>query len=308
MKRERLWLLVTVVLALILAFVPGAGGNILGLLALPFTALGGLLRKMSLSGGVGNVAAIGIYLAVCALPLLFWLRGKRRKEDALLVLLSIVTAVVLYYMINPGLRSGLFENEARDILFAGAFWSTLVTWGVLKLMASGERILKGNIYRALRIFLLLCAGCCILGALGTNLAGLIESIRYYAAMDYGFKFPTYLFLVLDYAATAAENGLVALVLLKSVKLLRELEDDPFGAGCVEAAGEVSRWCKKALVIVSLTSLALNLGQVLMSGLLLNVSMEVRIPVFSMAVAFGIMALSRLLTQGKELKDESDLFI
>lgn len=308
MKRERIWLVVVIALALILAFVPGAGGNVLGLLALPFTALGGVLRKMSLSGGVGNAAAIGIYLAVCVLPVLFWLRGKRRKEDALLIFLSVVTAVVLYYMINPGLRGGLFQNEAGDILYAGAFWSTLVTWGVLKLMVSGERILKGNIYRALRIFLLLCAGCCILGALGTNLAGLIESIRHYAAMAYDPKLPTYLFLVLDYAATAAENGLVALVLLKSVKLLRELEADPFGAGCVEAAGEVSRWCKHALVIVSLTSLALNIGQVLLSGLLLNVSMEVRIPVFSMAVAFGIMALSRLLTQGKELKDESDLFI
>lgn len=308
MKRERILLVVIIVLALILAFVPGAGGNVLGLLALPFAALGGLLRKMSLSGGVGNVAAIVIYLAVCALPVVFWLRGKRKKEDALLIFLSGVTAVVLYYMINPGLRDGLFQNEAGDILYAGAFWSTLVTWGVLKLMASGERILKGNIYPALRIFLLLCAASCILGALGTNLAGLIESIRYYAAMAYDPKLPTYLFLVLDYAATAAENGLVALVLLKSVKLLRELESDPFGAGCVKAAGEVSRWCKNALVIVSLTSLVLNLGQVLMSGLLLNVSMEVRIPVFSMAVAFGIMALSRLLTQGKELKDESDLFI
>ena len=308
MKRERIWFLVIIALALILAFVPGAGGNVLGLLALPFSALGGLLRKMSLSGFAGNVAAIVIYLAVCALPVLFWLRGKRRREDALLVFLSGVTAVVLYYMINPGLRGGLFQNEAGDILYAGAFWSTLVTWGVLKLMASGERILRGNIYRALRIFLLLCAASCILGALGTNLAGLVESFRYYAAMDYDFKFPTYFFLVLDYAATAAENGLVALVLLKSVKLLRELESDPFGAACVEAAGEVSRWCKNALVIVSLTSLALNIGQVLMSGLLLNVSMEVRIPVFSMAVAFGIMALSKLLTQGKELKDESDLFI
>lgn len=308
MKRERIWFLVIIALALILAFVPGADGNVLGLLALPFSALGGLLRAMSLSGVVGNIAAIVIYLAVCALPLVFWWRSRRKREDWLLVLLSGVTALVLYYMINPGLRGGLFQNEAGDILYAGAFWSTLVTWGVLKLMVSGERILKGNIYRALRIFLLLCAASCILGALGTNLAGLIEKIKYYAAMAYDPKLPTYLFLVLDYAATAVENGLVALVLIKSVKLIRELESDPFGAGCVEAAEEVSRWCKNALVIVSLTSLALNLGQVLMSGLLLNVGMEVRIPVFSMAVAFGVMALSKLLTQGKELKDETDLFI
>lgn len=311
MKRERLWLLVLFALALVLALVPGAGGSILGLLALPFTALGGLLRTMSLSGGAGNAAAIVIYLAVCAVPLGFWRRSKRKTEDWLLVLLSGVTALVLYYMINPGLRSSIFQSEAGDFLYAGAFWSTLITWGVLKLVAAGETLVNRNIYRVLRLFLLLCAVSCILQAFGTEVANLIWLFRHYSQMDYGYgttMVPTYLFLVLEYAATAAENGLVALILYKGAKLLEVLEADPFGAGCVEAAEDVSRWCRQTLVIVALTSLALNIGQVLMSGLLVNVSMEVRIPVFGMAVAFCVMALSRLLTQGKELKDESDLFI
>lgn len=311
MKRDRFWLLGSAVLALILALTPSAEGKVLGLLALPFTALGGLLRTMSLSGGAGNIAAIAIYALVCALPLVFWWRGKRKVEDWLLVLLSGVTALVLYYMVNPGLRGPLFQNEAGDIIYAGAIWSTLITWGVLKLTAAGERIVKRNIYRALRIFLLLCASSCILGAFGTNLANLIGQLRHYGEMSfpYGTSLaPTYLFLLLDFAAVAVENGLVAVVLFKGVKLLEELEHDPFGAGCVAAAGEVGRWCKHALAIVALTSLALNLGQVLMSGLLLNVAVEVRIPVFSMAVAFAILALSRLLTEGKELKDETDLFI
>lgn len=311
MKRERFWILGTIALALVLAFVPGAGGSILGLLALPFTALGSVLRAMSLSGGIGNIAAIVIYLAVCALPLVFWWRSRRKREDWLLVLLSGVTALVLYYMINPGLRGGLFQNEAGDILYAGAFWSCLMTWGVLKLLNSGEALLTDNIYRALRSFLLICAGSCILSVFGVRLGWLIEKIRLYADMDYGFgivKLPTYIFLLMDYAASAVENGMTALVLLKSAKLLRELESDPFGADCVEAAGEVSRWCRQTLVVVSLMSLTRNIGLVLMSDMLLNVSMELQIPVFGMAVAFGVMALSKLLTQGKELKDETDLFI
>lgn len=311
MKKERIWLLIAVALALVLAFVPTAGGKVLGLLALPFTALGSLLRTMSLSGTAGNIAAIVLYALVSAIPLLFWWRGKRKTEDWLLVLLCGVIALVLYYMVNPNLRHTYWRNEVGDVIYAGAFWSCLVTWGVLKLVGSGEALVKRNIYRALRIFLLLCAGSCILRAFGTNLSSLLVQLRYYGEMETPFgvvKTPTYIFLLLDFAATAAENGLIALVLYKGAKLLQELEADPFGAGCVKAADEVSALCRRTLMIVALTSLALNLGQVLLSSVLLNVTLEVRIPVFGMAVAFSVMALSRLLTQGKELKDESDLFI
>ena len=309
MKRERIWLFITIVLALILAFVPGAGGDIFGLLALPFTLLGGLLRKLSLSGGFGNIAAIVVFGLVSAVPLVFWFRSKRKAEDWLLVLLSVVTGLVLYYMINPALRHALLQNETGDGVYAGVFWSCLMTWGVLKLLNSGEALLRGNIYRALRIFLLLCAGSCILNVFGLRLGWLVEQLRLYSDMAYGFwKGPTYFFLLLDFAVTAAENGLTALVLYKGAKLLGTLEADPFGTACVEAAGDVSRWCRQTLAIVSLMSLTLNISVLLMSDLMLNINLELRIPVFGMAVAFSVMALSRLLTQGKELKDETDLFI
>jgi hypothetical protein len=56
MNRKNFFLPVTALLALVFAFVPSAGGGILGALALPFVAAGRVLRAMSLSGGIGNIA------------------------------------------------------------------------------------------------------------------------------------------------------------------------------------------------------------------------------------------------------------
>lgn len=310
MKKEKLLLLLTAVLAAVLSFVPNVGGGIFGALTLPFTALGWLLRTLSLSGGAGNVAAIALYALVCCIPLIFWRRSKRKGEDWLLVLLCGVLALVLYYMVNPNLRHSLLQNHVGDTVYASAVWSTIVTWGVLKLVRSGEERLERNIYRILRIFLLLCAASCLMEAFGTGLAGLRQGFER-NSMDYGFgivKEPTYLFLILDYLALAAEKGLTAVVLYKGSTLLEELEADPFSEECVRAAGEVSRWCRQSLVIISLTVLALNIGQLLMSGLLLNVYLTVNFPVMGMAVSFAMLAVTKLLVRGKELKDESDLFI
>ena len=310
MKRERNILLLTAALSLALAFVPGVGNGVMGLLALPFVAVGWCLRSLSLSGGVGNVISIILYALICAVPLFFWWRSKRRTEDALLVLLSGVLAVVLYYMINPNLRQGIMRNEVGDAVFAGAVWSTLVTWGVLKLLYAGEWDRERNVYRALRLFLLLCAASCLVDCFGTGIARIVHNLRLRQAvigsLDYtGLDMA---FLVLTYLAAAVEKGLCAWVLYRGAALLEALERDPFGTGCVAAAERVSGSCRDCLTIMNLTALALNIAQILLTPLLQNISVSVSIPVLGMAVCFAMLAVTKLLVRGKALKDDNDLFV
>ena len=310
MKRERIWILVTAVIAAVLAFVPSGGGGMLRALALPFVAVGWVLRTLSLSGAIGNAVSIILYGLICLIPLAVWWRGKRRAEDWLLVLLSGVLVLVLYYMVNPNLRNGLLQEQVGDLIYSFPVWATLATWGVLKLLYSGKWVLEQNIYRALRIFLLLCASSILISAFGSGTANLIYQMRYYAtAVSYPYQPEiTVIFLLLDYLAEIAENGLCALVLLKGVKLVYKLEEDPFGTACVNAANDVREWCRRALTISCLISLALNLWLLLVSDMLMNVSMELRFPVFGLAVSFAMLAVTKLLVRGKELKDETDLFI
>ena len=310
MKRERNLLLLTAALSLVLAFVPGVGNGVMGLLAVPFVTAGWGLRTLSLSGGVGNVVSIILYALICAVPLFFWWRSKRRREDWLLVLLSGVLAVVLYYMVNPNLRQGIMQNEVGDAVFAGAVWSTLMTWGLLKLLYTGAWDRERNVYRALRIFLLLCAASCLVDCFGTGTARIVHNLRLRQAVNGSLDYTglDMAFLLLTYLAAAVEKGLCAWVLYRGVGLLRELEEDPFGAGCVAAAERVSGSCRDSLSIMILTALVLNIAQILMAPMLQNISVAVSIPVTGMTVCFALLSVTRLLVRGKALKDDNDLFV
>ena len=309
MKRDRIWILAAVLLALMLALVPNGGSGIFGALALPFTAAGWCLRTLSLSGSLGNAAAIGLYALICAVPLWFWWRGQRRTEDWLLVLLPGVLAVVLYYMVNPNLRSSAMQNEVGDAVYAMSVWSTLVTWGVLKLLFTGAWDLEKNIYRALRIFLLLCAGNCLIQGFGTGTRELMMMLKQNPEAWPGYhRELTVLFLVLNYLVLAVEDGLGALVLYRGAQLLDVLERDPFSEGCVSAAAVVGKTCRDALAIICLSGLTLNLGQLLLSPMLMNIHVSVSFPVMGMAVCFAMLAVTKLLVRGKALKDDNDLFV
>ena len=309
MNKKLLILICALVILAVLAF--GPAGDILTALTLPFTALGTLLRRLSLSGGIGNAVALGLYAAACLAPLLLWWKTKRAAEDWLLVLMSAVLVLVLYVMVNPALRPGLMQSRVGDVVYAGAVWSVLITWGVLKLLRSSDRVLDGNIYAALRLFLLICAASCVLQGFGLGIAALRERIT--AVQEGNTMFgvnlwPTYLFFALDFAAGAMEEGLLALIFFRGAELLTELERDPYSAECVSAGQRVSIWCKRTLMAASVADLAMNLGQVFCAGMLHDVDVTVRLPISAMAVSFGMLALTRLLVQGKELKDDNDLFV
>jgi hypothetical protein len=145
---------------------------------------------------------------------------------------------------------------------------------------------------------------------GTGTARIVHNLRLRQAVTGSLDYTglDMAFLMLTYLAAAVEKGLCAWVLYRGVGLLRELEEDPFGAGCVAAAERVSGSCRDCLTIMSLTALALNIAQILLTPLLQNISVSVSIPVLGMAVCFGMLAVTKLLVRGKELKDDNDLFV
>ena len=77
---------------------------------------------------------------------------------------------------------------------------------------------------------------------------------------------------------------------------------------VTAAAAVGKTCRDALAIICLSGLMLNLGQLLLSPILMNVHVSVTFPVMGMAVCFTMLAVTQLLVRGKELKDDNDLFV
>ena len=297
--------------ALCLGLALSDSGSVLSVLAQPFDVIGRMLREMSLSGAAGNVAAIVIYGLVCLSPLgLFWKR-RPRKEDGLLVACSALLFYVMYQMVNPHRILPLLDQNVGKMILGGAVYSLLIAWGILKLLRSAAVSSGNQMYRALRIFLMICAAECFVAAFGVGMMELRSDLAAVRAANTapGLNLmPTYVTLFAKFGVSALEYSLDAVVMLQGMKLLGELERDPYSQGCVAEAEKTNRLCVKTLALITLSSMALNVIQAVALNFLHNIDVTVRIPVMSMAVVFGTLALTRLLAQGKEIKDDNDLFV
>ena len=74
------------------------------LIAFPFEQIGAGLRAMSLSGTVGNVIAIILYILLGLIPAGIWgfLHWRKKSEplDFMLLVISVLLFVTLYYMVK----------------------------------------------------------------------------------------------------------------------------------------------------------------------------------------------------------------
>lgn len=304
-------LVLAVCSALVFLLTPGNGGSILIVAAIPFTLLGKGLRALSLSGSAGNTAAIVIYATVCMLPLALVLKKKKDREDWLLILCSVMLFYVLYLMINPGLMPKGMSSDVGSVILSGTVYSIFISWGILKLLRKGETMEKDSGYNALRILLGACAALYIMAGFGIGAGELkseIEAVRAGNTMPGQNLVDTYIFLFLIFAVQALEYTLDACLMVFGIELIKELELDPYSESCVFIAEALSKKSRVYLTTILLSNVALNVAQLLDSSRLNNIDATVRIPVFSVALCLGCVALTRLLGQGKELKEENDLYI
>lgn len=287
-----------------------AGGSSLNMIMLPFSLTAQLLRTLSLSGSAGNIASIILFILVGLFPLLFKIRRKWYTEDILLFLASISSWYALYNLINPALRPATLGGEVGEFILAGTVYSILICWGVVRLMKHCKNADQSVIYNALEIFLLICAAERTF-AIVSRFAGLLSTAGVVAetnTMPGVNLVPTYLFLVAGFAVAVLEYGLNAFVLYLGAKLVRKLKTDPYSEECTGEAKGVSNWCARALVIITASHMLLNLAQVFLARFIHRLVAQFQLPVLSLAVVFALMALSGLLSRGKAIKDDNDLFI
>ncbi len=313
MRKDLNWLWIFAIpLLIILPVMAPESGNLMMALAWPFIKAGEILRDLSLSGGMGNLAAIGLYVMLCIAPLLLIRKGDGWRVNGLLILGSAVMFWVMWLMVNPGMMPAVMRNQVGKGIYVGAIYSVIITWAVLKLMTRADMTVQSKIYEALRIFLLICAGQFVFVGLGMGMGefriGMSQLAESNSALPDMEIMPTVVFLAMDYGFGLMENMLVAWILILGTRLLDAMEEDPYSELTHKMCRTIFVWCKKTIPLVAMTNLILNLGQVLLAPILLNVQMELRLPTLSLAVAFGMMALTRLLEEGKNIKEDNDLFI
>lgn len=279
-------------------------------LSLPLVAAAGMLRRLSLSGSLGNAIAISLFALLGLIPLLLKNKKVWHWEDLLLVLTAPAIWLVLYYLINPGLMPPALDMLRGSGSLSICVWSLLLGWAVLRILRSTGDADSAGLYRLLRLFLSLCAAVYLLSVVvkGCALPGSISAIRNANTMPGLELGTTFVFLVLSFLVLALECLLSAWVLLQTLPLLRNLEKNPYSAESCAAAQKVTALCRRSMTVMVLSSTGLNLAQVVFAARLHAMNLSLRVPLFSLALVFGLMALCRLLSRGRALQDEADLFI
>lgn len=281
----------------------------------PLTILGKGLRALSLSGALGNAAAVALYLVVSLLPLLPLLcgalRGKGRREDFLLPVVSASALYSIYYSVNPGLRPEILSGTVGTVALEGATVSVFLAWGVLRFLRRLRERGDAEIFRALRIFLLLFAAFYVLAEFGGGLRELrlsLDALRENNTASWTALLPTRIFLGLRFAAKATECGLTTRALLLGASLVAEIQKSPFGEESGEAAVCTAKWCGRSLTAITLLAAGLNLGQIFLAESLYALSVQLSVPLLSLTVVLAILTVAGLLARGRRLKADVDLFI
>lgn len=287
------------------------GENSLAALCLPFTWVAAGLRKLSLSGGLGNGVAIALLVVVGLLPLVFKWKKSWGPEDALLIFTSIAIWYTLYVLINPYILPDTLQGTTGQTLLCGSCYSLFLSWAVLRLLRSTRSMTGENFIQALEIFLYLCAASQLF-LIVSHASGLINSWKLLKAgntMPGQNLLPSYLFLLGGFLVSVLEYGLNGWLLLLGARLMKDLSQDPYGeAACRKAEGLCS-WCRRTLAVVLLSQAALNVAAVVFaSRIYYIVGVGFRIPVSSMALVFALLVLSSLLRKGQQLQEDNRLFI
>lgn len=322
MKQKSLWILLTIeaVLCVLLRILQASfTGVFSSAMAFPFEQIALGLRALSLSGWLGNLAALVVYVAAsltpaAALLVLVKRRGVQR-EDWLLAGLSAALFAVLYLMVNPGIIGSLFGGAAAlpvgKAILGGTVYSVLCGYlilRVLRLFFSGS---TDKLQKYMTTLLFLLNLLFVYLAFGSCFGKLMDSIAALRAGNTGNENllgASYVFLALQFLVDALPYLLDVLVVFASIRLLDELRADRYSSESVAAAGRLSRLCGAALGAAVLTGIAFNLLQLLFSKTLLVINSTVQVPVLSIAFVLAVLLLARFVSENKQLKDDNDMFI
>ena len=150
------------------------------LIAFPFEQIGAGLRVLSLSGAVGNVVAIILYMLLGLIPAGIWgfLHWRKKSEplDIMLLVISALLFVTLYYMINPGLLSTGVPGTGKWSL-GSTFYSVLLGYLLIRILlhyknAGTEKLQKGLWFLLGTVSVVL-----VYGIFGQELGGLLQNLE-----------------------------------------------------------------------------------------------------------------------------------
>jgi len=298
-----------------------SGENIAHMMAFPFAPIGDGLRALSLSGSVGNIVAILLYAGISLLPAGVLLVHVRKKslhwEDLLLVVLIPLLFAVLYEMINPGTlplgptELGMMGEKVRKAMLGCVVYSVPVGYLVLRALrlffSAGKEKLQGYVSLLLGMLNIILVYLVFGGCLQKFLQAIESTKAANQGTEDGLTL-TYVFLFLQMLVDALPYVLDIVIVFACQYMLQELGKDAYSQETMEAAEKLSKACAISLKVTILSIVVFNLLQLLCAKNLRVLNGFVNIPILSIVLLLAALLVAKLVTEGKRLKDDNDMFI
>lgn len=285
----------------------------------PFDQIGQGLRELSLSGDLGNAAAIILYAIFCLIPVFLFIIVWRKRclhfEDSFLVILSAVLFAVLYWMINPGMMGKYFGSIiGQDIgktILGGTIYSILFSYITLRILRSLFTAEAKKMYRYLSVLLCALMVLFVYEAFGICFDQVLNNLKTLLAEAEDQKailISSIVILTSNYIVNVLPYVLDIFVSFAALRLVDEIRLNRYSEGTVMAAGRLSRLCSVSLMIVTLFNIGFHLIQLLLFRNLNHTSVSINIPLLTIAFIFAVLLLAQFVGENKKLKDDNDMFI
>lgn len=282
------------------------------IITFPFVQIADGLRYLSLSSSFGNIVAIILYGTICLLPIMLLMLQRTKHDlnciDALLLLVSVLLFVVMYQLINPGLIRNVAATKAFPCI---TLYSVICTYVILKLI----ELFKGKSINELckYLILLLWAVDIVIAyaVLYTSIVSFWGSIRALQAANEGNRDilgMTYAFMFLGMLVDIIPLLGNIVIVLFAIQFVKSFSTDQYAEKTVIAAHKLSSVCKLTLIVTVLSAMIFNISQFLFASNLQQIHSNINIPILSIIFALAILIFSKIISEGKELKDDNDSII
>ena len=312
--------------------VTSSGSALMTLSTFPFAQIGSMLRQLSLSGMSGNVYAIIIFILIGIIPLIFLSINLFKKrfeiEDSMLVAISVLIFVTIYYMINPTSLGNLFILDGMaqygEMMLGITVYSILVGYFVfrfIRIISSSETSVLLKYAKIFFFIISIVLVYTIFGSQVNNLvsdinsvtsgntsSGIMPSILNENTLNNNSVLFTNIFLVLFYIINQIPVLLDILIVFITINLIDELMIDRYSDGVIIAANKLASMCKISLVASVLTCMFVNIIQLIFSRYLLKLNVTTFIPLISIALVLIVLLLAKYFAQSNKLKHDIDLFV
>lgn len=269
-------------------------------MSFPFKQLGKLLREMSLSGDVGNIAAWAIYIGICMIPIIclgvIIKRKKWKIEDLLLFVMTAALFYAMYVMINPGI---IFTSDV-EMLFGGAIYSLIIGYFIIKFVRKINSIeatkSTGFIRMLLRVLNIL---------LLVNIAFVLyDVISLYNSEDT----ITSIIVIIRNCMDVVPNITTVVVIVFVQKFLKEYEQKGIGEDIVVCSQRLKKVSVLSVLINVLINIFCNFIQIILLSKIHDTFINVSFPLLSMIFIMALPLIVGLIIESKDIKAENEMFV